>query len=852
MSRERIDPVEQEERKTDTKTSKRVTGKKRFLALILVASLVIQAAIVGKVVILATTTLADVVIEDWIEQNSYEESVTLATRVQWDLYDVLRYIQLKQLLEESDGTVRLDRIVLVARMEDDTIQMYTMQDMIDLGENMGINVYEMDSDQGMTESRNDILTEHGEMIQDILWSVFDYGSDSLGEKTLDFDYWEDPWNARYEEIDLSFATIEGKEEGSQIYVYDKEDSEISSSEDAQISLSEYARYFLVNDLENYYLYKEEFTDETSSFHWYLQLEKDGVCLEYGDPATLRGEVTIDDLEANCQYDSSTRTITDSFNDQVEMAGWSTVKSRQIYNYDSLFFYVGVDTREPESYTDIYSQECLNYRLYKPKLVSDAICLAAALGIFLIAWFWLTALAGHRDREREIHLNWYDRLPTEIGLAGVVVLIVLGVMDVYLIGRTTVILYLYDNNVSWYHITLAGGLAGFVILCSLALWLGWYGLVKRIKAHTLWKNSLVRRICSLCIRVVVAIYRWGQRWIHRTSKLIETMGDAWWKTLGAYGGYLLVNGILISMGIRSGEFFLVLLILFNGGVAVFLFRKMAQRKQVQKGIEQIASGNVNYQLPLDGLTGDAYVMAAAINSIRDGLNNAIETSVKNERMRTELITNVSHDIKTPLTSIINYVDLLKRENIEDPKVQEYLDILEKKAERLKVLTEDLVEASKASSGAIKLNEEEIDFVELVNQTNGEFTDGFAKCDLHLICTIPEEPAYILADGRYVWRILENLYRNVEKYAMPGTRVYVEVARKGNRICFVMKNISARELNIPAEELTERFIRGDASRTSEGSGLGLSIAKDLTTLMQGTFQIYLDGDLFRVTVSFPVCQ
>ena len=222
------------------------------------------------------------------------------------------------------------------------------------------------------------------------------------------------------------------------------------------------------------------------------------------------------------------------------------------------------------------------------------------------------------------------------------------------------------------------------------------------------------------------------------------------------------------------------------------------------------------------------------------------------MKTELITNVSHDIKTPLTSIINYVDLLKREHIQDPKIQGYIQVLDQKSQRLKTLTEDLVEASKASSGTLQMTREKIDFVELINQTTGEFSDRFAAGHLNLVTNIQETPAYIMADGRYVWRILENLYRNAEKYSMPGTRVYIEVFEKIGRVFFVMKNVSNAPLNIKAEELTERFIRGDVSRTTEGSGLGLSIAKDMTELMDGTFRVYLDGDLFRVTVSFAVIR
>ena len=229
---------------------------------------------------------------------------------------------------------------------------------------------------------------------------------------------------------------------------------------------------------------------------------------------------------------------------------------------------------------------------------------------------------------------------------------------------------------------------------------------------------------------------------------------------------------------------------------------------------------------------------------------IKNSLKNERMKTELITNVSHDIKTPLTSIINYVDLLKRENPEDPKIRGYLEVLENKAQRLKVLTEDVVEASKASTGNIALEMTDLNFIELVHQVIGEFEEKFEERNLKMVVHFDEEEAIICADGRRLWRVLENVFGNVSKYAMENTRVYVDVKVDRPNVQLSLKNISAQPLNISAEELTERFIRGDVSRNTEGSGLGLSIAKDLVQLQGGEFKLYLDGDLFKVTIEFKM--
>ena len=275
----------------------------------------------------------------------------------------------------------------------------------------------------------------------------------------------------------------------------------------------------------------------------------------------------------------------------------------------------------------------------------------------------------------------------------------------------------------------------------------------------------------------------------------------------------------------------------------------EKERLKKGIEEIASGSVGYQIPLSELKGDYYEMAEKINNIGNGLQYAVEKSVKSERLKTDLITNVSHDIKTPLTSIINYVDLLKRENFEDPKVQGYLEILDAKSQRLKTLTEDVVEASKVSSGNITLECMDVNLVEMLNQTIGEFSEKMDAKQLRVVATLPEEPATVHVDGRRVWRILENIFNNAAKYAMPGTRVYADLKVEKESVLFSLKNVSEQPLNFSSDELTERFIRGDVSRNTEGSGLGLSIAKSLTEMQKGTFELYLDGDLFKVTICFP---
>ena len=295
--------------------------------------------------------------------------------------------------------------------------------------------------------------------------------------------------------------------------------------------------------------------------------------------------------------------------------------------------------------------------------------------------------------------------------------------------------------------------------------------------------------------------------------------------------------------------MLLVLLADVGVFYVVLNGLLLKGKLKKGIEEIALGNMEYQIPLQGLRGENLKLAEMINGIANGFHMAVEEAMKNERLKTDLITNVSHDIKTPLTSIINYVAILKQSDIADPKIQGYLDILEAKAQRLKTLTEDVVEASKVSSGNISLEYMDVDLVEMIQQTEGEMAEKFEARNLKMIVNLPAEPAVVHVDGRRMWRVLENIFGNAAKYAMPGTRVYADLKLEEDTVDLSLKNVSEHQLNISADELTERFIRGDLSRSSEGSGLGLSIAQSLTTMQGGTFNLYLDGDLFRVNIRFP---
>ena len=278
------------------------------------------------------------------------------------------------------------------------------------------------------------------------------------------------------------------------------------------------------------------------------------------------------------------------------------------------------------------------------------------------------------------------------------------------------------------------------------------------------------------------------------------------------------------------------------------RKARERYEIQHAIEKIAAGALDTTLDVEQFHGQERGIAASVNNIRAGLSEAIQERIRNERMKADLITNVSHDIKTPLTSIVNYVDLLKRENLENENARNYIRVLDEKSQRLKQLTEDLVEASKASTGNLSCTLEPTDVNVLLGQVMGEYEGKLEAGQLEPIVLEDPSSPKILADGRLLWRVFDNLLSNICKYAMPGTRVYLSSAVENGKVVICFKNISRSALNISADELMERFVRGDSSRNTEGSGLGLSIAQSLTSLQQGTFALSVDGDLFKASVTF----
>ena len=478
------------------------------------------------------------------------------------------------------------------------------------------------------------------------------------------------------------------------------------------------------------------------------------------------------------------------------------------------------------------------------LVGAAILLVA----YIIMMIYLCCKAGwEKDEKGEVvlKLNGFDRLHTEFVIVFSGLVIWIGLFMWYAVFDGGIVDGLIYEGIRWGANVLLGTA---VFISSTVLGALLLSLVRRMKGHNLWSDTLIMSIAGSV----------KEKWMESIRANRNSMTHNW----GIYLIYLVINLVLVCIAFLFllysnveilGVLILLVAFAFDMWVGYILMRNINERFHIINGINRIREGEISYQVT-EEMHGENQVLAEAVNNIGDGIRKAVETSMKDERMKADLITNVSHDIKTPLTSIINYVDLLKREDIQDEKVKGYIEVLDNKTQRLKQLTEDLVEASKISSGNISYVFERINLTELTNQAIGEFSEKFETKGLKVVDNLSGQSAFIEADSRRMWRVIENLFNNVYKYALPNTRIYLtmvqETVGEKDYVSLSVKNISAQPLNIDASELTERFIRGDVSRSTEGSGLGLSIAKNLTEAQQGKFEIYLDGDLFKVTLTFPM--
>lgn len=491
-------------------------------------------------------------------------------------------------------------------------------------------------------------------------------------------------------------------------------------------------------------------------------------------------------------------------------------------YD-MFIYVDLTPDGNDVFSGIYKDWKAMSDSVSERLRNTIICFAA----WILSLVLLAVFAGNRGEDGKIKETLLDKLPNSIHFVISVMLVM---------GCAVAPMGIYLEFVNW---NFKPSLVVAVItVLSNFFFIEWLMSASRQgKNDTFWKNTIIYKAF---IKNWPAFKRWANSGINKI-----TNGEIKKRVFYVFIAYLVVMVAAACIPFVGAGIAVV------ASIAMFIYVL-----KLSKGLDAISSaltkaegGDYDFAVDVDVMPAALQSMGENVNNLTNGLNIAIDEATKSERMKTELITNVSHDLKTPLTSIITYTDLLKQCDIEDATANEYIGVLDEKSHRLKKLVEDLVEASKASSGNVTLNMVKIDVNELTEQIYGEYEDDLTAADLELKINAPENPVYIVADGQKTYRILENLFSNVKKYAMPGSRVYLDIASGNTFASITMKNVAKDEMHFDVERLTDRFVQGEESRTNEGSGLGLSIAKSLTELQGGRFNLSVDGDLFKVTIALP---
>lgn len=512
--------------------------------------------------------------------------------------------------------------------------------------------------------------------------------------------------------------------------------------------------------------------------------------------------------------------------QDEPYGFDTEYTFAIYSDDSegeIEYTIHCYVVDPMTANDEYQSDMYWYgEAFRYRYTILNLTIASSV-LLIVLCIYLVCAAGHKRGTEGICVGGLHRIPFDL-LTGMV--LVSGFFWISILETTTgYIDVLTDLIRTCIGITGIFGLGLFYIV-SLAV---------RCKNHYVWKGTIVYRCYRKVKQMMIRLYQ------NRSF-----LGKAFiWILFAGLSTFTI--GVMCMEQNSAGAFlFYIMLACIVAASLAMTFQ--IRYKKIRQGIQKIALGDLNAHVDTTGLRGEMKEQAENLNSINEAVRAAVEKQLKSERMKTELITNVSHDIKTPLTSIVNYVDLLKKQEVQDETAKEYIEVLERQSIRLKKLIEDLIEASKASSGNIAVNMSKLDMTELLKQLLGEYSDRMKEHDLELVLTAPEYEMPIMADGQLLWRVFDNLLSNVQKYSQAGTRVYLDVKEEEGCAVITFRNISRYALNISGEELMERFVRGDSSRHTEGSGLGLSIAKSLTELMNGRFDILVDGDLFKVQITF----
>ena len=479
------------------------------------------------------------------------------------------------------------------------------------------------------------------------------------------------------------------------------------------------------------------------------------------------------------------------------------------------------------------------RLYAWRYALPILC----LGLLLVAallYVYLLCAAGRRPGAEGVQPGRLHRVPTDVlyvcaaGLAA----LLLALASLLAFGGTLV----YASVSAFVPLLLVFAVCGAgeaLLLVGVSM-----STAVRVKTRTWLSSMLVYRALRCLLRGVRSAWS-GVSAVRHGLPLV-------WKLLLACGGYVLLSVVLINEAFYSSNLYLLLYLLLSAAGALLLCRYAVGFDRLRRGAQKLAGGDLACRVETKGMPRGVRTLAEDLGRVSEGAQRALEERMKSERMKTDLITNVSHDLKTPLTSIVNYVELLKKEELHNETAAGYVAVLDRQAQRLKKLTEDVVEASKASSGAINVRLAQLDAAELIRQCAAEYGERFAAAQLTPVLRLPDGPLLVRADGRLLWRVFDNLLGNAVKYAMPGTRVYFDAEAQHNEALLSVRNISREPLEKSGDELMERFVRGDASRRAEGSGLGLSIAGSLMALQGGTLAVLPDGDLFRADVRLPLAS
>lgn len=635
----------------------------------------------------------------------------------------------------------------------------------------------------------------------------------------------------YDEI----ATEIPYEENTEAYI-DAPDTTVAENSN-QIVIESGEEIYTV-DVENeelldYYFYEEDQGEYESI---YLVMVYDGFEIQYDllENDNLRKDYYefIESIEDkydcvsvnNLEFDPRSNRVSISF-DGVEY-----VELKQTY-------YV---KRELTANDEFKESAALRYYGTILDAAPAALILSAILA--LLSFVFIIAAAGHVKGQEEIYLNWFHRMPLDIVAIGFFLLVCFGIY-----GLDEMSMYYSYKRTIFYACFMIPAVGFLPIMIST--------IAARGKCGNILKNTITYKVCRFIFTKIRDIFNY-----------VRVNANLYIKWIGIYVVISIVE-LFLALASNSYGFVIILWCVEKIIITIILAIAIINMNKLKKGAQEIADGKLDYEIETDKMFWEFRKHGENLNRIRDGIQVAVEDRMKSERMKTELITNVSHDIKTPLTSLINYVDLLSKEELNNEKADDYIEVLERQSAKLKKLIQDLIDASKASSGNLEVEIADVDVKVLVEQSLGEFADKLSARSLTPIVNFHTENTTVKADGRHLWRVIDNLINNISKYAQEGTRVYIDVervggneqqmginqtvegktdviAKKGELLKLTFKNISGQELNISGSDLMERFVRGDKSRNTEGSGLGLSIAQSLMKLQNGDMEIIIDGDLFKV--------